>query len=61
MAKPGAIIGVTEFETTNNYIKVIDIIEICLLVVILVDVVIKLSNHAMVMKSNFSNNSIMEE
>ena len=55
VAKPSEVLGLPDYESTNNFIKLIDVVEICLLIIILVDVVIKLSNHYMVMKTNFSN------
>jgi len=42
------------FEKANKIIKAIDITEIVLLSIIVIDLIVKLTNHVMVLKSNFS-------
>jgi hypothetical protein len=42
------------FEKANKIIKAIDITEIVLLAIIVIDLIVKLTNHVMVLKSNFS-------
>jgi hypothetical protein len=61
VAKPSAIKDHPDFASTNKFIKTIDIVEIAMLVIIVVDVVVKLSNHALVMRSKFSNKDTEEE
>jgi hypothetical protein len=54
IAKPSAVKGMESFEKANKIIKAIDIIEIVLLAIIVIDLILKLTNHSMVLKSNFS-------
>ena len=55
VAKPSALYGLKEFEKTNSLIQTIDIVELVLLVLIVIDLIVKLTNHILVIKSNFSN------
>lgn len=42
------------FEKANNIIKAVDIAELVLLLIIVLDMIIKVTNHVLVLKSNFS-------
>jgi hypothetical protein len=54
VAKPSSVWGMQGFEKANKIIKAIDITEIILLAIIVIDLILKLTNHVMVLKSNFS-------
>ena len=54
VAKPSSVSGMQGFEKANKIIKAIDITEIILLAIIVIDLILKLTNHVMVLKSNFS-------
>lgn len=51
----------SDFEETNKYIKIIDNIEIIFLLLIALDAVVKITNHIMVVKSNFQHQINNEE
>ena len=55
IAKPNSLLGLSDFEATNSYIKIIDTVELILLLLIVIDAVVKITNHVMVLKSNFSH------
>jgi hypothetical protein len=61
VAKPSAVWGMKDFEKANKIIKTADICEIALLALIVVDLIVKLSNHIMVLRSNFSNQKSHED
>jgi hypothetical protein len=51
----------SDFEDTNSYIKTLDRLEMILLLLILIDAVVKITNHVMVLKSNFAHQINNEE
>jgi hypothetical protein len=44
-----------EFEATNDFINAIDTIEIILLILIVIDAIVKITNHVMILRSNISH------
>lgn len=61
LAKPNAVEGIDGYDNNNRLINVVNSIELALIVVIIIDMIVKLTNHICVLKSNFTDSKSSED